>query len=67
MDEIYTIFNGYFFLTLSGIIVGALHFTVRYCCMSNCKKVMCCEYTVFEREMGGQPLISRDNSGSLAV
>ena len=58
-----TTYNGYFFLSLAGILVGGLHLCLKYCERSTCSR---CKLGCFEvdREI---PLVSlrRANSDSL--
>lgn len=38
-----TIYNGYFFLSLAGILVGGLHLCLRYSQRSRCRIIKCCD------------------------
>ena len=62
-DEWITTYNGYFFLTLAGILGGAIHITLRYCFKSDCRK---CQlgFIKFERDQTQQSL-NRAESVSL--
>ena len=59
--------NCYFWLSLCGLIIGCLHFSVRSCERSNCRSFKCCDVAVFERTVKdtGDPIIQRENSDSL--
>ena len=67
MDEIFTVFNGYFFLTLGGILVGALHFTVRYCSQSNCKNLKCCGLSIMERTLTDENVLPITRNDALSM
>ena len=58
-----TTYNGYFFLSLAGNLVGRLHLCLRYCERSSCRH---CRLGCFEIDLEN-PLVSlrRANSDSL--
>lgn len=56
-------FNGYFFLSLAGILTGLIHITLRYCERSRCKYCEFCNCLKIEREV---EIINRDASDSIA-
>ena len=43
-------FNGYFWLSLAGILTGLLHLSFRYCERSQCKSYNLCNCLKVERE-----------------
>ena len=45
-----TTFNAYFWLSLAGILAGALHLGLRYCERSRCKSYNLCNCLKVERE-----------------
>lgn len=50
-DQIFeTTFNGYFWLSLAGVVVGAIHLGLRYCERSRCKTYSLCNCLKIERE-----------------
>ena len=51
VDEWYLTFNGYFWLSLAGILTGTLHITLRYCERSRCKSCKICECLKIERDL----------------
>ena len=63
-DELFqNVFNGYFWLSLSTIIVGFAHITYRYCQNSNCVRCSICNCLKIERVINDEPL-NRNKSES---
>ena len=72
VDEWYIVFNGYFWLTLSGILIGGLHLCLRYCERSRCKSCNICHCIKFEKEDDEQQstplsILSRAKSSSTII
>lgn len=57
--------NVYFWLSLTGLVFGILHYGIKQCCKSNCSKVKCCGMTVIERETDPNTGIIRNESDSI--
>ena len=49
-EEWFIIFNGYFWLSLTGILIGGLHLCLRYCERSRCKSCNLCNCIKFDKE-----------------
>jgi hypothetical protein len=58
LQPFYDTFNGYFFLTLSGILVGFATIIVKNCYNSKCKKCnICCGLINIDRDVQGEELL----------
>ena len=43
------LYNCYFWLSITGMVIGCLHFSIRSCEQSRCLMLKCCGITLMER------------------
>ena len=58
-------YNPYFYLSLSTLIIGFLHFSIRTCERSRCLTLKCCGVSIMERTLAEEnvlPLIRTETS-----
>ena len=68
MEEGELLYNSYFWLSLAGLVVGCLHFSLRSCERSNCYRLICCDHVIMERTVRETPSpLSREASDSFPL
>ena len=62
VDDWTNTFNGYFWLTLAGLIIGGFHLALRYCERSKCRHCKLCGCIDVERNIEDTQQLSRAQS-----
>ena len=59
------LYNCYFWLSITGMVIGCLHFSIRSCEQSRCLMLKCCGVSIMERTLAEDnvlPLIRTETS-----
>ena len=56
--------NVYFWLSMTGLMIGLFHYSIKMCCSSNCNRLKICGVTLVEKEIDPN-ILTRNLSNSV--